>query len=82
MHLFYKDKLENFNYLNVAFISYKLTMWNWGTLSGTQTGNYEKVPEILPVLAVISLASIGFSIQFHMASYCSTIKTGISDIDF
>ena len=22
------DKFENFNYLNVAFISYKLTMWN------------------------------------------------------
>ena len=22
------DKLENFNYLNVAFISYKLTMWD------------------------------------------------------
>ena len=22
------DKLENFNYLNVAFISYKLTIWN------------------------------------------------------
>ena len=22
------NKLENFNYLNVAFISYKLTMWD------------------------------------------------------
>ena len=22
-------KFENFNYLNVAFISYKLTMWDW-----------------------------------------------------
>ena len=22
------DKIENFNYLNVAFISYKLTMWD------------------------------------------------------
>ena len=23
-----EEKFENFNYLNVAFISYKLTMWN------------------------------------------------------
>ena len=25
---FHSHKLENFNYLNVAFISYKLTMWD------------------------------------------------------
>ena len=25
---FYVNELENFNYLNVAFISYKLTMWD------------------------------------------------------
>ena len=25
----WEHKLENFNYLNVAFISYKLIMWDW-----------------------------------------------------
>ena len=25
---YYPDKLENFDYLTVAFISYKLTMWD------------------------------------------------------
>ena len=30
-------KLENFNYLNVAFISYKLTMWDLMLFSGCHT---------------------------------------------
>ena len=29
--------LENFNYLNVAFISYKLTMWDLMLFSGCHT---------------------------------------------
>ena len=28
IHFKKKGKIENFNYLNVAFISYKLTMWD------------------------------------------------------
>ena len=31
------DKIENFNYLNVAFISYKLTMWDLMLFSGCHT---------------------------------------------
>ena len=30
-------KIENFNYLNVAFISYKLTMWDLMLFSGCHT---------------------------------------------
>ena len=30
-------KFENFNYLNVAFISYKLTMWDLMLFSGCHT---------------------------------------------
>ena len=30
----YEQKFENFNYLNVAFISYKLTMWDLMLFSG------------------------------------------------
>ena len=32
-----EDKFENFNYLNVAFISYKLTMWDLMLFSGCHT---------------------------------------------
>ena len=28
------EKIENFNYLNVAFLSYKLTMWNYAISRG------------------------------------------------
>ena len=31
------QKFENFNYLNVAFISYKLTMWDLMLFSGCHT---------------------------------------------
>ena len=31
------NKIENFNYLNVAFISYKLTMWDLMLFSGGHT---------------------------------------------
>ena len=31
------NKIENFNYLNVAFISYKLTMWDLMLFSGCHT---------------------------------------------
>ena len=31
------NKFENFNYLNVAFISYKLTMWDLMLFSGCHT---------------------------------------------
>ena len=31
------DKIENFNYLNVAFISYKLTMWDLMLVLGVAT---------------------------------------------
>ena len=31
------NRLENFNYLNVAFISYKLTMWDLMLFSGCHT---------------------------------------------
>ena len=31
------SKFENFNYLNVAFISYKLTMWDLMLFSGCHT---------------------------------------------
>ena len=31
------DKFGNFNYLNVAFISYKLTMWDLMLISGCHT---------------------------------------------
>ena len=31
------SKFENFNYLNVAFISYKLTMWDLMLFSGGHT---------------------------------------------
>ena len=30
-------KIGNFNYLNVAFISYKLTMWDLMLISGCHT---------------------------------------------
>ena len=33
----FKDKIGNFNYLNVAFISYKLTMWDLMLISGCHT---------------------------------------------
>ena len=33
----YHVKFENFNYLNVAFISYKLTMWDLMLFSGCHT---------------------------------------------
>ena len=32
-----KQKIVNFNYLNVAFISYKLTMWDLMLFSGCHT---------------------------------------------
>ena len=32
-----KSKIGNFNYLNVAFISYKLTMWDLMLFSGCHT---------------------------------------------
>ena len=31
------NQIENFNYLNVAFISYKLTMWDLMLFSGCHT---------------------------------------------
>ena len=31
------NKIGNFNYLNVAFISYKLTMWDLMLISGCHT---------------------------------------------
>ena len=39
------NKFENFNYLNVAFISYKLTIWDLNANSGgrrTPTNDQEK----------------------------------------
>ena len=33
----FAHKIENFNYLNVAFISYKLTMWDLMLFSGGHT---------------------------------------------
>ena len=33
----FMKKIENFNYLNVAFISYKLTMWDLMLFAGCHT---------------------------------------------
>ena len=34
MEVYFPNKIENFKYFNVAFISYKLTMWKWMLISG------------------------------------------------